>query len=119
MILQTATLHIKPGFASEFESAFRAASGKLITKKGYIDHELHKCVENRDEYLFFVRWTGIKDHLIGFRGHPDYAEWLSMLEPFYSQAPEMRHYVDIRATGREQEDEGSEELHASSREESP
>lgn len=33
MILQTATLHIKPGFASEFESAFRAASGKLITKK--------------------------------------------------------------------------------------
>lgn len=67
----------------------------------------------------FVRWTGIKDHLIGFRGHPDYAEWLSMLEPFYSQAPEMRHYVDIRATGREQEDEGSEELHASSREESP
>lgn len=102
MILESAILYIKPGLASDFESAFRAASGVLLTKKGYVDHELHKCVENRDEYIFLVRWSGIKDHLLGFRGHPDYKKWSVLLEPFYASPPEVKHYIDIRIDSREQ-----------------
>lgn len=102
MILESAILNIKPGLASEFESAFREASGVLLSKKGYVGHELHKCVENRDEYIFLVRWSGIKDHLIGFRGHPDYKKWTASLEPFYAKAPEVKHYIDIRIDSREQ-----------------
>lgn len=102
MILESAVLHIKPGLASDFESAFRAVSVVLLTKKGYVDHELHKCVENRDEYIFLVRWSGIKDHLLGFRGHPDYKKWSAALEPFYASPPEVKHYIDIRIDSREQ-----------------
>lgn len=102
MILESAILYIKPGLASEFESAFREVSGVLLTKKGYVSHELHKCVENRDEYIFLVRWSGIKDRLIGFRGHPDYKLWTASLEPFYARLPEVRHYIDIRIDSREQ-----------------
>ncbi|MBT2759717.1 antibiotic biosynthesis monooxygenase family protein [Paenibacillus sp. ISL-20] len=102
MILESAILYIKPGLASEFESVFREVSGVLLTKKGYVSHELHKCVENRDEYIFLVRWSGIKDRLIGFRGHPDYKLWTASLKPFYAQPPEVRHYIDIRIDSREQ-----------------
>lgn len=96
MIVESANLYIKPGLASEFESVFREASTVLLSKKGYIGHELHKCVENRDEYIFLVRWRGIKDPLLGFRGHPDYKIWSDSLEPFYARPPEIKHYVDIR-----------------------
>ncbi|WP_339294286.1 antibiotic biosynthesis monooxygenase [Paenibacillus sp. FSL W7-1279] len=102
MILESAILYIKPGLASEFESAFRETSGVLLSKKGYVSHELNKCVENRDEYIFLVRWSGIKDHLIGFRGHPDYKLWNASLEPFYARPPEVKHYIDIRIDRREQ-----------------
>lgn len=102
MILQTVVIDIKPGLASEFESAVRTASSVLTTKKGYIGHELHKCVENRDEYVLLIRWTGIKDHLIGFRGHPDYKLWVQALEPFYAKPPQGKHYIDIRVEGREE-----------------
>ena len=33
MILESAILYIKPGLASEFESAFREASGVLLSKR--------------------------------------------------------------------------------------
>ncbi|ANY75659.1 antibiotic biosynthesis monooxygenase family protein [Paenibacillus ihbetae] len=110
MILETAVLQIKPGLASEFESVFRTASAVLLTKKGYIDHELHKCVENRDEYILLIRWTGIKDHLIGFRGHPDYKTWVQALEPYYADPPQIKHYIDIRVDSREQAEQELAEL---------
>lgn len=102
MILESAILYIKPGLASEFESAFREATRILLSKKGYIDHELHKCVENRDEYIFLARWRGIKDPLIGFRGHPDYKKWSDSLDPFYARPPEIKHYIDIRVDRRDE-----------------
>lgn len=105
MILESAILYIKPGLASEFESAFREASRVLLSKKGYIDHELHKCVENRDEYIFLARWRGIKDPIIGFRGHPDYKRWSDALDPFYARPPEIKHYIDIRVDGRDEADQ--------------
>ncbi|MGG3279540.1 antibiotic biosynthesis monooxygenase family protein [Paenibacillus solani] len=105
MILESAILYIKPGLASEFESAFREASSVLLSKKGYIDHELHKCVENRDEYIFLARWSGIKDRLIGFRGHPDYKKWSDSLDPFYARPPEIKHYIDIRVDRRDEADQ--------------
>ena len=45
MILEVAILQIKPELTHNFESAFREAS-KIISKmKGYINHELQKCLE--------------------------------------------------------------------------
>ncbi|GAB6931342.1 hypothetical protein JCM10914A_53250 [Paenibacillus sp. JCM 10914] len=102
MILETAALYIKPGLSSDFESAFRSASNVLLSKKGYVEHELHKCVEKRDEYVLLVRWKGIKDRLVGFKHHPDYTKWVAELEPFYARSPEVKHYIDIRTDSREQ-----------------
>ncbi|WP_327204784.1 antibiotic biosynthesis monooxygenase family protein [Paenibacillus sp. DMB20] len=47
MILEAATLHIKPGRINEFESAFRSAYGIVSGMRGYLGHELYKCVENK------------------------------------------------------------------------
>lgn len=102
MILEAATLHVKPGSMNDFESAFRSAYDIISTMKGYLGHELYKCVENKDEYILLIRWNAIKDNTIGFRQSPQYKEWVELLQPFYNPQPEVKHYIDIRVGGREQ-----------------
>lgn len=105
MILEAATLYIKPGAINEFESTLRSAYGIISTMRGYLGHELYKCVENRDEYILLIRWNTIKDHAIGFRQSPEYKEWVELLQPYYDPEPSVKHYIDIRVGGREYERE--------------
>lgn len=105
MILEASSLVIKPGAMNDFESAFRSAYGIISKMRGYLGHELYKCVENKDEYLLLIRWNAIKDHTIGFRQSREYKEWVELLQPYYDPEPEVKHYIDIRVGGREYERE--------------
>lgn len=96
MILQSAWLSIKPEAASEFESRFRKAQSILTGSRGYISHELNKCVEQDGMYLLLVKWQSISDHRVGFAGSPQHEAWLAELEEFYAEGPQERHYVRIR-----------------------
>lgn len=96
MILEVAILHIKAGRNNEFESSFRKAS-KIISKaKGYIRHELQKCIEEENKYILLVRWETLKDHTIGFRESAEYEEWKALLHHYYEPFPVVEHYVNIQ-----------------------
>jgi heme-degrading monooxygenase HmoA len=92
MILEMAVLQVKPGRASEFESAFGVAEPIIAAAAGYIAHELHRCVENPDRFLLLVRWRTLEDHTNGFRGSSDYRRWKELLHHFYDPFPEVLHY---------------------------
>ncbi|GIP52440.1 MULTISPECIES: antibiotic biosynthesis monooxygenase family protein [Paenibacillus] len=96
MILEVAELRVKPGTINDFESNFRKASKIISQMHGYIDHELHKCVETADKYILLVKWNSIADHEIGFRKSPQYEEWKALLHHFYDPFPTVEHYVQIR-----------------------
>lgn len=96
MILQSSTLSVKPGQVSEFESSFRKAQALLVGMRGYISHELHKCVEQEGRYMLLVKWQSIGDHVVGFMGSPAHGEWQSALQSFYEREPESDHYIRIR-----------------------
>ncbi|MDG0812519.1 antibiotic biosynthesis monooxygenase family protein [Cohnella rhizosphaerae] len=96
MILQSSTLSVKSGMASEFESSFRKAQKLLAGTRGYISHELHKCVEREGRYMLLVRWQSIGDHVVGFMGSPAQGEWQAALNEFYEREPESDHYIRIR-----------------------
>lgn len=92
MILEAATLHVRPGQSSAFEAAFAQAQSIIASMRGYVSHDLQRCVEVPDQYLLLVRWRTIEDHTVGFRGHPDFAEWKRLLHHFYDPAPTINHY---------------------------
>jgi heme-degrading monooxygenase HmoA len=95
MILEVATLQVKSGMINEFESSFRKAS-KIISKmKGYLGHELQKCVEEENKYILLVRWENLKDHTVGFRSSEEYLEWKALLHHFYDPFPIVEHYINI------------------------
>jgi heme-degrading monooxygenase HmoA len=95
VILEVAILQVKPGLSEEFESNFRKASKIISSMKGYINHELQKCIEEQNKYILLVRWELLEDHTEGFRGSEEYLEWKSLLHHFYDPFPTVEHYENI------------------------
>ena len=67
MILEVATLYIKPSQEDVFETAFAKAQIIISSISGYISHQLQKCVENPSRYILLVNWETLEDHNIGFK----------------------------------------------------
>ena len=92
MVLEVAILDVKPGHSHEFEAAFIQAQTIISSMKGYISHQLQKCVEKPDRYILLVNWQTLEDYTLGFRGSAAYQEWRSLLHRFYDPFPEVEHY---------------------------
>ncbi|MHA0858081.1 antibiotic biosynthesis monooxygenase family protein [Paenibacillus sp. CMAA1364] len=101
MILEVAILQVKPGLTSDFEHSFNKASRIISSMKGYIHHELQKCIEDKNKYILLVRWETLEDHTIGFRGSEQYQEWRKLLHHFYDPFPSVEHFEELRAINRE------------------
>lgn len=88
-------LHIQPGQSQDFEASFRQASAIIASMKGYVSHELLKCIEEKDQYLLLVQWESLQDHTVGFRGSAEYQEWKRLLHHFYDPFPVVEHFESI------------------------
>lgn len=95
MILEAAILQVKHGLEQDFEEAFRSASMIISSMKGYISHELQRCIEVRGKYLLLVKWGSLEDHTIGFRQSKEYEEWKKQLHHFYDPFPTVEHFERV------------------------
>ena len=93
MVLEVAILNIKEGLSEEFERSFRKASLIISSMKGYISHQLKKCIEHENQFILLVQWKTLEDHEIGFRKSPEYQNWKVLLHHFYEPFPEVLHYI--------------------------
>lgn len=92
MILESATLDVRPGQELEFEAAFAEAKRIIASMPGFISLELHHCIESRQRYLLLVRWDRLEDHTVGFRGSAQYQQWRALLHHFYDPFPTVEHH---------------------------
>jgi heme-degrading monooxygenase HmoA len=95
MILEAAMLQVKQEMEEEYEDAFRKASHIISSMKGYIDHELQKCMEVKGKYLLLVKWESLEDHTIGFQQSAEYQEWKKLLHHFYDPSPTVEHFEKV------------------------
>ncbi len=99
MILEVATLDVKPGQREAFQAAFREASGIIAGMKGYIAHQLQECLENGQRFVLLVWWQTLEDHTVGFRGSAEYQRWRALLHHFYDPFPTVEHYRLVMSNG--------------------
>ena len=92
MILEVAILDVIPEQTAEFERSFSEAQKIISLMKGYISHQLQKCLEKPNRYILLVNWETLDDHTQGFRGSAEYQEWRRLLHHFYDPFPEVEHY---------------------------
>ena len=95
MILEVATLDVRPGQEAAFESAFREASRIIGSMHGYVSHELQRSVEKQNRSLLLVNWQTLEDHTVGFRQSAEYRQWKSLLHQFYDPFPTVEHYRQV------------------------
>lgn len=95
MILEQAVLDVLLEKTQQFEVAFQQAQKIIISMPGYIDHELHRCIETEGRYLLLVKWQTLEHHTIGFRQSPDYQQWKDLLHHFYEPFPLVEHYQQV------------------------
>lgn len=95
MILEVAILQVRPGEGNNFVNDFKKASKIISTMKGYINHELQRCIEVEDKYVLLVRWDTLEDHTEGFRKSAEYEEWKKLLHHYYDPFPVVEHYERV------------------------
>ena len=95
MILEVAILNVNHEKEKDFELAFSKAGKIISSNKGYIKHELQKCIETKGKYILLVKWERIEDHLEGFRKSKDYEKWKELLHHFYEPFPTVEHFYEI------------------------
>ncbi|MCJ8325504.1 MAG: antibiotic biosynthesis monooxygenase [Campylobacterales bacterium] len=96
MILEVAILYIKDNQEKDFENNMRKASKIIAAQKGYISHEVKKCLEKKNKYILLVNWKTLIDHEHIFRNSKDYQEWKKLLHHFYEPFPIVEHYKSIK-----------------------
>ena len=92
MILEVAILDVIPGQEREFQAAFTHAAPIISSMKGYMSHQLQRCVEKQNRFILLVHWETLEAHTIGFRGSTEYQEWKKLLHHFYDPFPNVEHY---------------------------
>jgi len=91
-VLEVAILDVKAGREADFEIAFDQAQAIISSMKGYMSHELQKCVEQANRYILLVHWQTLDDHTKGFRESAEYQQWKAVLHHFYEPFPTVEHY---------------------------
>ena len=99
MIMELAQLTIRPGSEQQFEAAFPAAIKILGGSKGYVSHELRRCMETPNRYALMVQWQTLEDHTVGFRGSPAFTQWRAHIGPFFEAPPVVEHFQSIASAG--------------------
>ena len=92
MILEIATLIVKPKLTNQFEEDFKVASKYISAIDGYIEHSLQKCLEQSNKYMLQVKWEKLENHTIGFRASKEYIKWKNLLHRYYDPFPVVEHF---------------------------
>ncbi len=95
MVTEVAVLQVKENESPNFEVAFHKAQLIITVMKGYIKHELLKCIEAKEKYILIIRWQTLEDHTEGFRKSVEYNQWKRLLHHFYKPFPIVEHYYNI------------------------
>jgi heme-degrading monooxygenase HmoA len=81
---------------AEYEESFRGASKIISSMKGYISHNLQRCMEVEGKYLLLVQWGSLEDHTVGFRQSNEYQHWKKQLHHFCDPFPIVEHFEKVQ-----------------------
>jgi len=93
MILELADIRIQPGQHAEFEQAIQHGVETVIAKaKGFEGYKVNRCLESPERYVLQIFWTTLENHTVDFRESPAFAQWRSIVGPFFAQPPHVEHF---------------------------
>lgn len=99
MVVEIADFRVDPKHHEAFGDALRKGVETVLSKaKGYRSHRVLACIESPGRYVLSVDWDSVHDHVIGFRESAAFAEWRSLIGPFFAAPPIVEHFTAIAQT---------------------
>lgn len=99
MILEIADIHIKPGQQAAFEEAIQRGLDTVIRQaKGFHGAKVNRGIESPERYVLQIFWATLEDHTVGFRESPLFAQWRSIVGPFFAAPPVVEHFTLLTKT---------------------
>ncbi len=98
MIYEIAEIHVQAGKEQEFEAAVAKAVPLFRRSRGCRSLELQRTIEAATKYRLVVGWETVDDHLVHFRGAPEFQEWRRLVGGFFQGAPAVEH-VQVAVRG--------------------
>jgi heme-degrading monooxygenase HmoA len=94
MILELADIRIQPGKQAEFDVAIERGLKDVISKaKGFCGYKVNKGIESPERYVLMIFWETLENHTIEFRESPAFAEWRSIVGPYFAAPPVVEHFT--------------------------
>lgn len=99
MIYELADFRVKPEDHAAFGEALKRGVDEVLSKaKGYLGHRVLSCQETAGRCVLLVEWESTEAHTVGFRESPAFAQWRSIIGPYFAQPPHVEHF-DVVARG--------------------
>ena len=96
MILEVADIRIHAGRQAEFDAAIQRGLETVISRaRGYRSHRVVKGIESAERYVLMIWWDTLENHTIDFRGGPLFAEWRTIVQPFFALPPVVEHFTFV------------------------
>lgn len=92
MIIEEATLLVKPGMEAEFEAAVAKAVDVFRAAKGCQGLHLQKCIEEPTRYQAIIRWATLENHTVDFRESDLFQQWRGLVGAYFSAPPTVLHF---------------------------
>ena len=52
-------------------------------------------IESPERWLLMIWWETLENHTVDFRGSPAFADWRSIVGPFFAEAPAVEHFEPV------------------------
>jgi len=93
MIDEVADIRVAPEQSADFEKAIVHGVNTVIAQaKGFLGYQIKRSLESPGRYLLVVRWQTLENHTQDFRGSEAFAQWRSIVGPFFASPPLVEHF---------------------------
>jgi heme-degrading monooxygenase HmoA len=92
MIIEVASIRVKPGEGEAFEAAVKQAVEVFRRAKGCKGLHLQRCIEEPEQYQAIIRWETLENHTVDFRESDLFQEWRKLVGGHFAEPPSVRHY---------------------------
>lgn len=96
MVLELAEITIRPGELAQFDAAIAQGIAEVISRaRGFRRATVHKGIESPERYVLQIEWDTLENHTVDFRGSPAFAQWRTIVGPFFAQPPRVEHFTSV------------------------
>ena len=95
MIFEIAQIDVKPGMETDFEIGVKNAAPLFKRAKGCTGMALQRSHEKPARYRLVVQWETLENHIVDFRGSPDFQEWRKLVGHCFASPPDVEHVTEV------------------------